>query len=277
MTFSANSFSFEGSKVHYIEGGVGFPILMIHGSGPGVSTMGNWRSVLDPLAQRFHVFAMDLIGFGLSGRKPTPPYFDFQLWLRQCKEMISRMPGREVGIIGHSVSAALALRLAGDTPRVRKVLTTGAMGANFRANEHTRRTWTFPENREELRRVAETLIFDHRRIDEEFLKNRESILFQGDYKNYFSSMFDGDKQQYIDAAVISSDDLAKIDCDVSMLHGRNDLAFPMEVSTLALARSLPKADITILGRCSHSVAMERPEKLLAAAVDLFPAHGISKP
>ncbi len=39
--------------------------------------------------------------------------------------------------------------------------------------------------------------------------------------------------------------------------------------TLALAASLRQADVTLLAHCSHSIALEFPEKLLAAAVLLF--------
>lgn len=268
------NFTFEGLKVHYKEAGSGYPVLMLHGSGPGVSTLGNWRSVLQPLSSSFHVFAMDLIGFGLSGRKAEPPYFDFQLWLRQCKAILELMPGPEVGVIGHSVSGALALKLASQSDRVRKVLTTGTMGAKFQANEHTVRTWTFPRNRAELVKAAQTLIFNHSLIDEAFLVNREQILFQGDYESYFEKMFAGDKQQYIDAAVLTSEELARIKCEVVMLHGRNDLPFPAEAATLTLANSIPHADVTLIGNCSHSVAFEHPDKLIAAARMLFPQVGI---
>jgi len=268
MAYSERQFSFEDIPVHYREGGQGFPILMIHGSGPGASTLGNWRLVLDPLAERFHIYAMDLIGFGLSGRKPAPPYFDLDLWLRQCKAMVAQMPGDKIGVIGHSISGALALKLAASEPRVAKVLTTGSMGATFPPNEHTLRTWTFPKNREELLKAAQSLIADHSLIDETYISNREKVLFQGDYETYFSSMFGGDKQRFIEAAVLSPDELSRIKCPVTMLHGRDDKGFPPEV-TLKVAQSLPQADVTLIGRCSHSIAMEHPQKLIAAANLLF--------
>ena len=71
--YSKHGFNFEGVPVAYIRGGgKGFPILMIHGSGPGASTQGNWRLVLDPLADRYQIYAMDLIGFGESGLGRRP-------------------------------------------------------------------------------------------------------------------------------------------------------------------------------------------------------------
>ncbi len=269
MTYADKEFLFDGIPVHYIEGGDGFPILMIHGSGPGASTVGNWRQVLGPLAERFHVFAMDLVGFGLSGRKPQPPYFDIELWLRQCRAMLEHVGAGRVGIIGHSISGALALRLAASDRRIAKVLTTGCMGARFAVNAYTERTWTFPKNREELRLAAECLVYDKSLIDDAYLENRAKVLFDGEYETYFSALFDGDKQQYIDATVIQPDELSNIACDVAMLHGRDDPGFPAELLTLTLSRSMPKADVTLIGRCSHSIAMEHPAKLISTAELLF--------
>jgi 2-hydroxymuconate-semialdehyde hydrolase len=270
MAYAEHGFDFEGMAVHYITAGRGFPILMLHGSGPGVSTVGNWRKVLDPLAERFKVYAMDLIGFGRSARKPAPPYFDIDLWLRQAKAMIGRMEGDKIGLVGHSVSGAMSLMLAASETRVAKVLTTGTMGARVAASDGTVKTWSFPRNRQELQAAAEVLIYDKSVIDEAYLANREAVLFSGDYGPYFTAMFAGDKQAFIDAAVIPEETLKKITCDVTMLHGRNDLAFPYE-ATMTIAQSLPQANVILIGRCSHSVAFEHPRMLVAAADALFPA------
>ncbi len=51
MGVAEREFEFEGARVRYLEGGRGFPVLMLHGSGPGASTLGNWRMVLEPLAE----------------------------------------------------------------------------------------------------------------------------------------------------------------------------------------------------------------------------------
>jgi len=262
------SFLYQGIKVHYLEGGKGLPILMIHGSGPGASTIGNWRLVLEPLAAKFHIFAMDLIGFGKSGRKPSPPYFDFPLWQSQCVALLDQMPGDRVGVIGHSISGALALKLAASSRKVAKVMTTGSMGAVFMPNESTLRTWTFPRNREELRRAAEGLIHDKSLIDEAYLKNREAILFSGDYENYFGQMFGGSKLRFIDQTVLSASELSDIKAEVLMVHGREDVGFPAEL-TLTLSRSLPAANVVLLGNCSHSVAFEHPKKFVALARMFF--------
>src|SRR5258706_14921106 len=124
-------FEFEGLEVAYRSGGQGAPLLLLHGSGPGASSIGNWRAVLEPLAERFEVFAMDLIGFGNSARRHQPPYFDYPMWVRQAAAMLARVPGERVGVIGHSLSGSIALTLAAAEPRISAVMTTGTMGAHF--------------------------------------------------------------------------------------------------------------------------------------------------
>ncbi|MFA5957904.1 alpha/beta fold hydrolase [Hyphomicrobium sp.] len=278
MPFSQGiKFEFEGIPVHVIEGGTGFPLLLIHGSGPGASTYANWRLILEPLTRRYHIFGMDLIGFGASGRRAAPPYFDVDFWLRQCRAMIDRMPGERIGVIGHSLSAALALKLAASEPRIAKVLTTGSMGAPFEINEGTIRTWSFPNDRDELVALAETLIYDHKHITEAYIENRIATLWKDQaYRDYFTSMFAGDQRRFVTEALVSDDELRRIKIPVSMLHGRNDIAFPAEV-TMQIAASLPQADIALLARCSHSIALEFPEKVLSACHMLFGEEPASAP
>ncbi|MFT3732132.1 MAG: alpha/beta hydrolase [Hyphomicrobium sp.] len=269
--FQGLKFEFEDIPVHVVEGGKGFPLLLIHGSGPGASTYANWRLILEPLMARYQIFGMDLIGFGASGRRTKKPYFDIDFWLRQCRAMIDRMPGEKIGVVGHSLSAALALKLAASEPRIAKVLTTGSMGAPFPVNEGTVRCWSFPNDRADLVALAETLIYDRKHITNAYIDNRVATLWEDQsYKDYFMAMFAGDRQRFVNEALVSEDELKRISVPVTMLHGRNDTAFPPEV-TLKIAESLPQADVSLLARCSHSIALEFPEKLLSACYALFDA------
>lgn len=269
--FKTEQFEFEGSKVACLHGGSGSPLLLLHGSGPGASSLGNWKSVLEPLAAHHEIHAMDLIGFGQSGRKPAPPYFDYGLWVRQATAMLERIPGRKVGVIGHSLSASIALTLASQSKKAVAVMTTGAMGAPFALKEGTRRTWTCPRNREELVAAISGLIYDASGIDEDYLQGREKVIYAEGYADYFDTMFGGDQQQYIDAALLSEETLKRVSQPVLMLHGRNDDAFPASC-TIEIAKRLANADVMLLDKCSHSVAVERTSTFLALAEDFFARH-----
>jgi 2-hydroxymuconate-semialdehyde hydrolase len=269
MSYVRRTFFVDNIPVAWWEGGAGTAVLLIHGSGPGASTMANWGALLGALATRVHVHAMDLIGFGESGRKPVSPYFDLDLWLRQCRALINRMPGDEIGVIGHSLSGALGLKLAAVEPRVRKVLTTASMGAKFALNPDLARGWTFPCSREELRRIAEVLVCDKSLITDDFLARREEVIWKdAAYAAYFNAMFSGDKQRYIGEMTLSPDELAGITSAVTMMHGRDDTVIPPSV-TLQMAEHIPQANVFLLSRCSHSIALERSPMFISAVDQLY--------
>lgn len=260
--------TFEGRSVAYYSGGSGPPLLLIHGSGPGASSIGNWRTVLGPLSASYEVFAMDLLGFGRSDRKASPPYFDFPMWVRQAQAMVRLIGATKLGVIGHSLSGAIALNLAALEPGIAAVLTTGTMGAPFPAAPETHRCWTCPTNREELVLALHALIHDKSIIDEAYIAAREPVVFAPGYADYFNAMFAGDLGQYIEAAVLDEDLLERVRCPVVMLHGRDDVAFPMS-SSIKLSGRLAHADLLLLHDCSHSVAFERADMFLATARQLF--------
>lgn len=262
MTYKEQSFLYDGIPIHYIEAGQGFPLLLLHGTGPGASTQGIWRAILEPLAEKYHVYAMDLIGFGRSGRKPAEPYFDVELWLRQCRAMVNRIEGRQIGVVGHSISGALSLKLAAAETRITKVLTTGTAGAAFAMTGALAQGWTFPRNREELKSTTGLLMYDQGLIDDAFLDVREKILFSDDYEMYFARMFSGDKQALLNQVTLTPDELWSVKAEVVLLHGRNDQPVPPAVS-LALSEALPSADVHLIAHCGHSIALEHPDKLLS--------------
>lgn len=269
MEFVEQDLEFDGHRVHTWEAGTGFPILLLHGTGPGTSTIGNFIQIMGPLAERYRIVATDLIGFGLSGRKTAEPYFDFDLWYRQAQFLLDRMEGDAVGVFGHSLSGAIALKLAANNPRVTKVLTTGSIGTKLQVNEHLARIWTFPEDLDQLRLTIETLVYDGSVITDAFLDNRFTILHGDGYAPYFRSLFGGDKQRLMDSTIVPEADLARIDADVLMMHGRDDRPVPAAETTLVLSRILRNCDVMLVGRCGHSPSLEHPEKVLRGAELVF--------
>jgi len=57
-------------RIHYQEKGAGAPLVLIHGY---TASTYAWKDVFDPLSQQFRVIAVDLKGFGFSG-KPDGDY-----------------------------------------------------------------------------------------------------------------------------------------------------------------------------------------------------------
>ena len=70
----------NGIRTNYLESGSGDEtVLLIHGSGPGVTSYANWRLVIPALSDRFRVIAPDMVGFGFSER-PDGADYSVQTW-----------------------------------------------------------------------------------------------------------------------------------------------------------------------------------------------------
>jgi pimeloyl-ACP methyl ester carboxylesterase len=91
------------------------------------------------------------------------------------------------------------------------------------------------------------------------------------YADYFATMFASPRQRYIDAGVLSDDELGRIRARVVMLHGRDDQPCPAKATTLAVARHLASADVHLLGACGHNLPRKRTADYLEAAIGLFGA------
>jgi 2-hydroxymuconate-semialdehyde hydrolase len=269
LSLAQHDVEFEGYRLRTFQGGTGRPLLLLHGTGPGTSTAGNFARIIDRLSERYSVLAADLIGFGFSDRKKDLPYFDFELWSRQAQFLLDLLPGNDVCVFGHSLSGALALKLAIENDRVTRVLTTGTLGTRFPINKSLELTWTYPDSREAVIETTKALVYDRSIITESFLDNRMELLQTPGYKEYFGKMFEVDHQFLIDSACLGEELLNGISADVLMMHGREDRPVPANQTSLVLGGMIRNCDVTVIGQCGHSPSMEHPEKVLSAAMQLF--------
>jgi len=97
-------------------------VLLIHGFG---ASQRHWRHTICALATRAEVFALDLLGFGASGKPPSrladeperpgAVRYCFDLWASQVVDFLAaRVPlqGRQLHLVGNSVGGMVALRAA---------------------------------------------------------------------------------------------------------------------------------------------------------------------
>tara|TARA_B100000676_G_C18077847_1_gene848951 strand:+ start:730 stop:1548 length:819 start_codon:yes stop_codon:yes gene_type:complete len=259
----------DGLKAHVWHGGDGYPLLLMHGAGPGTSAAGNFAKVRDLLADSYKVYGTDMIGFGESDRKVSPPYFDYDLWLKQMQAVLDSIPASTVGLIGHSISATYAIRLAGTSTKVDKILLTCPIGTDLEPNSDLDILWSFPENEQALRSSLSVLINRRELITDELVKSRMEILTAPGYDQYFKKVFAGDKKELLKPTILSGQELQAVNCPVSIIHGKNDLAFPYEETAALLLKGLPQADLHLLSACSHGPAFERPETFLEIAFNFF--------
>ena len=113
-----------GQKIHYVEDGAGPAVILLHGLGGSTQV---WQYNIGPLAEKFHVFVPDQIGFGKSDKPLVNyrirTYVDF---LDQfCKQLKIERPS----LVGNSMGGWVAAHFAAAFPdRVDKLVLVDAAG-----------------------------------------------------------------------------------------------------------------------------------------------------
>src|SRR6478735_8826582 len=134
----------NGIETNYLEAGSGDEtVLLIHGSGPGVTSYANWRLVIPSLAEHFRVVAPDMVGFGFSDR-PEGVNYGLDTWADQTVGLMDALGIEKAHLVGNSFGGGIALRIATKHPdRVDKLVLMGSMGVHFPITEGLDNVWGF--------------------------------------------------------------------------------------------------------------------------------------
>jgi pimeloyl-ACP methyl ester carboxylesterase len=245
------------------------PVLMVHGIGPGTTGWLNFSRLLDLLPSRFAVHLVDLAGFGLSGRLPSPPYFDVSFWLRQLDLAVDEIVaahGRPPLLVGNSVGGALVLKLAARRRDVRQVLSIGVPWGD--PTPALRAFWRAPRDLCALQTVLRPMTASQDVTDPAVLNARFEPFRDAGYAAYFSEMLE-DPDACLRRTRLDAGEAAGIAADVTLVHGREDSACLAEPVVSGLLPLLPGADMVLFGRCGHSVCTERPAEIAKLVNHLF--------
>jgi len=271
--FDQFDLAFEDTSLHCFEAGSGRPVILLHGSGAGCATLSNFRRVMVPLASNHRVIAADLVGFGRSGLRKHTPYFDMEMWVRQLRFLLDRV-GDGAICVGHSLSGAIVLKAAVVDPRIAAVVTTGTNG--WIPESSSAPNWRFPESRDQVRAAVERTFYDPRLAEEEEVDRRMEVLRRPGYRAYFEEMFSSPSSRYLAESELTPEELGRIACPVSLLHGLADRSFAPEDTSIPISRHLSFADLHIFAACAHSVAHERASDFLAILSALDERLGLGR-
>lgn len=103
----------NGIRQHYLEAGEGPPVVLLHGF---PETNHAWRHQIPVLAERFHVIAPDLRGYGETD-KPASGY-DKRTMAHDLVELLKTLGIGRIALVGHDRGARVATRFAKDHPNL---------------------------------------------------------------------------------------------------------------------------------------------------------------
>jgi len=245
------------SNVHDL--GSGAPVLLLHGSGPGVSAWANWRLLLPVLAKTRRVIAPDLLGFGYTDRPADPSdnaHYRMDTWVQQAVDLLDTLGIAQTDLVGNSFGGALALALAIKHPqRVRRLVLMGSVGVPFPITPGLDDVWGYTPSLANMRALLDIFAFDRARVTDELAQLRYQASIQPGFQESFAAMFPAPRQRWVAAMESTEAKIRALSHETLVVHGREDQVIPLS-NSVTLAQWIPRAQLHVFGQCGHWTQIE---------------------
>ncbi|WP_202916103.1 alpha/beta fold hydrolase [Pseudomonas putida] len=256
-----SSITAGGIATNYHDQGSGFPVLLIHGSGPGVTAWANWRLVMPELAKDFRVVAPDIVGFGYTER-PAGIEYGPEVWLRHLVAFMDELGLEQVDLVGNSFGGALALFLATEYPqRVRRIVLMGSVGVEFELTPGLDAVWGYEPSIENMKALLEIFAYDQQLVNDDLARMRYEASIRPGYQEAFSQMFPPPRQQGVDALTVDIGKLRELQHKALIVHGQEDQVIPV-ANSHALFAALRNAELHVFRKCGHWVQIEHSKRFV---------------
>jgi len=257
----------NGIGTNYITAGSGTPLILIHGSGPGVTAYANWRGVIPDFSQHFHCYAPDTLGFGYTDFPDDIDGFSMDRWVAHLIGFMDALGIAKAHFIGNSYGGALTLALATRHPdRVGGIVLMGSAGrAEFQMTQGLQEVWGYEPSLDNMRELMRTFAHDPSLVKEEIVRSRyEASIRPGAHEKY-SSLFPGPRQRWLTELSTSDDKLSAMPHPTLIVHGREDVIVPVERS-IRFNEVIPNSELHVFGNCGHWTQIEMRERFVELVI-----------
>lgn len=265
----------EKGVLRYREAGSGPPLLLLHGSGPGVTGWRNYRGNLATFAEHFRTLILEFPGFGVSDEFDDPHPM---LSARQAVPFFLDGLGLDrVSIIGNSMGGGVALDVALNHPsRVDRVVTIGGIGGNLYSpfpGEGIKLLSEFTDNptRERLIAWLHSMVYDPALVTDELIEERwqqatDPATVAAAQRMYGKAAID----RMVAAQRASTDppqwaQMRAIEAPTLVTWGRDDRVSPVDMSIIPM-RLLRRGEVHIFPDCGHWVMIEQKQAFESAVL-----------
>jgi pimeloyl-ACP methyl ester carboxylesterase len=255
----------ERGVLRYHEAGSGPPLLLLHGSGPGVSGWRNFRHNLPSLAERFRCLVLELPGFGVSDPTDQHPMLAAP---GAALRFLDGLGLACVDVIGNSMGGIVGAQVALREPeRVRRLVTVGGLGRNLLSpgpGEGINLLMDFTDDptRERLVAWLNSMVHDRSLVTEELVEERWAQATEPSTLGSARKMYGRRAFEAGMAAAAQSEHppywamLHKLRPKTLMTWGRDDRVSPLDMALLPL-RTIPDVELHVFPDCGHWVMIEQ--------------------
>lgn len=260
--------SVKGIQTNVHDIGTGEPVMLIHGSGPGVTAWANWRLAIPELAKRYRVIAPDMLGFGFT-EKPKNTLCNVERWVNHTIDLLDELGIARADIVGNSFGGGIAMALAIKHPhRVRRLVLMGSVGVPFTITPGLDSVWGYEPSLKAMKGLLDIFAHDRNLVTDELAEMRYKASTRPGFQEAFSSMFPSPRQRWVNALESKEKDIRALPHDTLILHGREDKVIPLHTSQ-TLFQWIPNSQLHLFGRCGHWTQIEHANRFLKLVVDFL--------
>ena len=99
----------NGINLHYVTGGQGDPVVLLHGF---PQTWYEWNRIMPALGQRYTVIVPDLRGGGLSDKPVAANGYDKKLLAEDIHQLVQQLGHSRIKLVGHDIGLMVAYAYA---------------------------------------------------------------------------------------------------------------------------------------------------------------------
>lgn len=247
-----------GQNIRYFEAGQGPAVILLHGLGAVKEV---WLGNFDALAAKYHVYAIDQIGFGRSDK----PLLEYRIatWVDFLEAFMQSQNIAKATLVGNSLGGWIALDFTVHHPEmVDKLVLVDAAGL----------TWgqpggpvveLNPASVGETRSLLEGIFYDKKMVTDQFvvqvftnhMRNNDGYTIQRTLAGFAQPQFEDDKLKSIHAPTL-------------VVWGREDKLIPVARAE-RFRDGIPGAKLVVFEQCGHVPQLEKPAEFNQALLDFL--------
>ena len=247
-----------GQTIKYYDVGQGSPLLLIHGIGGDAD---EWAFCFEPLSATHRVIALDLLGFGRSGK----PLIDYTIagFVEVLERFLQALELERISLVGESLGGWIAATFALRFPeQVEKLILVDAAGVwgDMAGLPIDMRVST----RAHLKEIFELVFYDPRLASEQLIDLAYELhLERGD-----SYTIDSLLRNLKSGRERLDEEIGEMKVPTLVIWGEDDRMIPIEVGR-RLQQLISGAKLEVIPECGHLPALEKPGEFVRAVIEFL--------
>ena len=219
-----------------------------------------WEFVLQPLLNDYHIILMDLVFQGKSS--VTEKHRNFDAHAQDVFGLVTTLIRQKVSVAGISYGSLVAQHLAVNYPQIMdKLILVSSFAHKTPLYKSIELSWKNALTIGGYELLLDVMLpyvlgqsyFENPFIPIDVLKNMRKDLQPAPASILKLMQATEERPDYLK-------ELEQVSCPTLIVHGRNDLLFPVQCAT-AIHNAIPDSKLEIIEQCGHTINLEAPQKL----------------